>query len=121
MDKPVHVKPSFYAYVFEDLKKIAKKNGYNLALHGSMSRDLDLIAVPWTNDPTGELKLIQEFELFLTGYYSDQIEHYLYGMLPGGRHSYVIQLNRGGAWNNYDDKQYYLDISVTPLVNSQIE
>ena len=123
-DKPIHVKPSFYAYVFEDLKKIAKKHGYNLALHGSMNRDLDLVAIPWVNEPSNELKMIKEFEIFLTERCADEssmLEHYLYGTLPGGRTNYIINLNRGGHWNNYDDKQYYLDISVTPLVNSKIE
>ena len=120
-EKPIHVKPSFYAYVFEDLKKIAKKYGYNLALHGSLSRDLALVAIPWVNEPIEELRLIQEFEMFLTGRSGDHLDHYLYGTLPGGRNNYVINLNRGGHWNNYDDKQYYLDISVTPLVNSKIE
>ena len=40
-----------------------------------------------------------------------------YTTLPGGRHSYVIHLNRGdkhGEWVRFEDKEYYLDISVTP-------
>ena len=34
----------------------------------------------------------------------------------GGRNSYVINLNRGGSFTDYIDQEYYLDISVTPLV-----
>lgn len=30
------------------LREAARANGYALAVHGSLSRDLDLIAVPWT-------------------------------------------------------------------------
>lgn len=32
------------------LRTAARENGYALAIHGSLSRDLDLIAVPWTDD-----------------------------------------------------------------------
>ena len=45
--KPTHAKPSYYAIMFEPLKKIAIKYGYNLVLHGSLNRDMDLIAIPW--------------------------------------------------------------------------
>jgi hypothetical protein len=39
----------------------------------------------------------------------------MYSVLPGGRHSFVINLNRGGRWNQYLDEQWYIDISFTPL------
>jgi hypothetical protein len=52
MEKPIHVKPNFYSYCYESLKDIAKNHGYNLLIHGSMNRDLDLIAVAWVNDPS---------------------------------------------------------------------
>lgn len=32
------------------LRDAARAHGYALAVHGSLSRDLDLIAVPWTNE-----------------------------------------------------------------------
>jgi hypothetical protein len=115
MEKPIHVKPSFYAFCFEELKVIAKEYGYNLVLHGSMNRDLDLIAIPWTDEPKDEFEMIKEFSMYLTGFFSNQKEHYLFSVLPGKRKAYVIDLNRGGKWNNYQDGQYYLDISVTPL------
>ena len=34
------------------LRKTAKKNGYALAVHGSLTRDFDLIAVPWVDKPS---------------------------------------------------------------------
>jgi hypothetical protein len=116
--KPTHVKPSLYAYYFEKLKITAKRYGYNLVLHGSLNRDLDLIAIPWTDSPKDEFKLIQALSRNITGYYSKQKSHYLYSVLPGGRHSYIININRGGAWNYYQDGQYYIDISVTPSPKS---
>lgn len=119
--KPTHAKPQLYAYYFFDLKEIAKEFGYNLVVHGSMARDLDLIAIPWVNDPKSELDMIQALNKHLT----DHIAHedhwrdiYMYSELPGGRHSYVINLNRrqSDKQGNYqEDPQYYIDISVTPL------
>ena len=118
--KPIKAKPSFYSYCFHNLKEIALEYGYNLVLHGSLDRDLDLIAIPWVDEPKDEIEMIQAFELYLRGVKTDSLhgeskDHYLYSILPGGRKSYVINLNRGGAFNEYVDEQYYIDISVTPL------
>ena len=43
-------KPVFYAVLYNDMKRAALEKGYALALHGSMHRDMDLIAVPWVED-----------------------------------------------------------------------
>lgn len=121
MDKPIHAKPSLYAYYFYNLKEIAKEYGYNLVLHGSLNRDLDLIAIPWVDDPKSELEMIHELHRAITGYVaSPEIwkDVYMYKVLPGGRHSYVINVNRRQTDNNgnyQEDPQYYIDISVTPL------
>ncbi len=124
-DKPIQVKPGMYALFFENLKVIANVHGYNLVLHGSMNRDMDLIAIPWVDDPKPELEMIQAFEKYLTGMYSEQKEHYCFSVLPGGRNSYVININRGnkrGEWFRYfgGDEQYYLDISITPLIINKL-
>ena len=45
-----------------------------------------------------------------------------YTTLPGGRHAYIIELNRGnkhGEWIRFEDKEYYLDISVTQILKTQ--
>lgn len=61
-----------------------------------MSRDLDLVAVPWVDNPKPEMEMIQEFEEYLTGRkYEDKL-NYGFSVLPGGRHSHIINLNRGG-------------------------
>jgi hypothetical protein len=128
--KPLHAKPNIYAYYFEALKAIAKEHGYNLVVHGSMNRDLDLIAIPWVNDPKPELDMINAFSDYMNGMTSPDPGVFLHGVLPGGRNSYVISLNRGGYRNlghglrevhpddaeYLPDPQYYIDISVTPLV-----
>lgn len=117
--KPINAKPSFYAHCYEQLKEIARNYGYALLLHGSMNRDLDLVAIPWAEKTLDEFEMIKDFHRALTdGNYSDQKEFYLYAETHHGRKQYVINLNRGGAWNNYVDKQFYIDISVMPTKNA---
>ena len=36
-----------YLSLLPIIRKIARKSGYAVGVHGSMARDLDLIAVPW--------------------------------------------------------------------------
>jgi hypothetical protein len=117
-EKPIKAKPHFYAVCLEGLQAIAKGMGYNLIIHGSMNRDMDLVAIPWIDEPKTHVELLLSFCEYLgvpkpmntEGEYD-----FMYSVLGGGRHSYVINLNRGGKFNGYLDAQYYLDISITPL------
>lgn len=118
-DKPVKTKPHFYAVMLNGMQEIAKSLGYNLILHGSLSRDFDLVAIPWVDTPAKHIELIEGLCEFLGvgKYVNNKKESYLYSVLGGGRHSYVINLNRGGRYNGYVDEQYYIDISITPLAD----
>jgi len=113
--KPIHARPSLYAYYFFQLKEIALKYGYNLVLHGSLQRDLDLIAIPWQNKVKSCDKMIDEFAKAIGGTVQ------LWGkarftQMPHGRIAYVINLNRGEKSQDHKDPQYYIDISVTPKI-----
>lgn len=49
-DKPLpSLRPTMYAHRVHELQAICHAHGYALALHGSMQRDLDAVAIPWTN------------------------------------------------------------------------
>lgn len=113
-DKSIHVRPAFYSYCYETMKEIAKEKGYNLILHGSANRDLDLIAVAWIDNPAPEMTLITSLHKYLCGFSYETVDRYLWSVLPGDRSSYVISLNRGGRWNDFKDEQYYFDICFTP-------
>jgi len=126
--KQIHIKPGMYALLFYELKEMAKNYGYNLVLHGSLNRDMDLIAIPWTDEPRDEQEMIKEFQAYLTGHTMITLDGSVhYTILPGNRHSYVIDLNRGstkGEWIRYsepeDDEQYYLDISVVQPAKPEV-
>jgi len=124
-DKPINAKPGLYAIFYEYLKEIAKTYGYNLVVHGSMNRDLDLIAIPWIDNPRPEQDMIKDFQEYLTGInVLTNKGDVNFSVLPGGRHCYTIQLNRGnknGEWMRFEDREYYLDISVTPFYKQENE
>lgn len=119
--KQIHVKPSFYAYNFEPLKQIALKYGYNLVMHGSLNRDFDLVAIPWAEELIGSVpEMIKEMCEYIGGWIIEEGEESFeaFRKRKHGRVVYLININRscekiGGDWV---DPQYYLDISVTPIV-----
>src|SRR4051812_12244143 len=42
--------PITYLCYYPYMRDKARELGYALAIHGSMRRDLDLVAIPWTNE-----------------------------------------------------------------------
>ena len=52
----------FYAVYYQKLIKTARDCGYALAIHGSMSRDFDLIAMPWTVEAVSDDELLTAFK-----------------------------------------------------------
>lgn len=71
MTKP---KPSFapvYAAMYPEIAETVREHGYALAIHGSLQRDFDLIAIPWVNQPSTPTAVIEalakEFDLKLIG------------------------------------------------------
>jgi len=127
--KPVHVKPSLYAVYYEILKEVAKNYGYNLVLHGSLNRDMDLIAIPWAEEVKPHYPMIEEFAEILGGkiMVDDENRRKYLEKLFHGRLQYVININRDLVMTyeglgiteikHHQNAQYYLDISITPMVN----
>lgn len=52
--------PIYAAALYPELAKIFVKHGYALAVHGSLARDMDLIAVPWAEKVSEPEAVIQE-------------------------------------------------------------
>lgn len=53
---------TFFQFAFRRMQARARDFGYALALHGSMMRDLDVIAVPWTDAASTDINELA-FEL----------------------------------------------------------
>jgi hypothetical protein len=125
--KPIHAKPSLYSFYFELIKEIGLKYGYNIVLHGSMSRDLDLIAIPWEEIIGDKEQMINDISeaiggsILMQNRSIDNIKGDRFGIKPHGRVVYIINLNRDfemkfnglvSKIKEYADPQYYIDLSV---------
>ena len=52
--------PVYAAALYPKLAKIFQRHGYALAVHGSLARDFDLIAVPWGEKISSHHEVIKE-------------------------------------------------------------
>lgn len=52
-------KATFYAVLWHDFRLAAREKGWALALHGSMASDLDIMAMPWTEDARPVQEMIE--------------------------------------------------------------
>jgi hypothetical protein len=47
-----------YLLYFPALRDVAREHGYALAIHGSLGRDFDLVAIPWTDEASSAQTLV---------------------------------------------------------------
>lgn len=52
--------PVYVAAMYPGLCEIFQRHGYALAVHGSVARDLDLLAIPWVEHPSKRLVVLKE-------------------------------------------------------------
>ena len=107
VEKQGSIGAAFYPLYYAALKETCKEHGYALTCHGSMKRDLDLVAIPWTKEASDEetliKALIKNHELLIGA--SDQKDK------PHGRAAYVFVFFG-------DERNGYIDLSVMPLKNN---
>jgi hypothetical protein len=48
--------------MYPDMAEAARRHGYALAVHGSLARDFDVIAIPWVESPSPHEDFIAELE-----------------------------------------------------------
>jgi hypothetical protein len=93
----------YYATLYPKLREVAYAHGYALALHGSLSRDLDVVAVPWVEGAaTGEglvAALVEAAGGLVTPGRNPTI-------MPHGRRAWTVHLVGNGG---------YVDLSIMPL------
>lgn len=104
-----------YEVLFPALKYTAKSCGYALASHGSLRRDIDLIAAPWRVYPVPATRLIDHFENICKAVVGDIVKRDPIGFVkkPCGRLAHNIYLT-----SNYGDGPY-LDISIMPVIGDE--
>lgn len=106
--------PLAFVGMLPALTRAAKSNGYALAVHGSMRRDLDLVAIPWTDEAAPAQEAVDAIIKASGGYLLEREIKPAHpegwpGTLdpaqkPHGRLTWSIHLGSGS----------YIDLSVMP-------
>lgn len=102
--KPENYAAAYVTGIYPRCVEIGRKMGYAIALHGSVARDLDLVAIPWTADAafSGHLlsAICEEFDI------EPNCE---VTIKPHGRKSWSLPLWWGA----------YIDLSIMPLIEGE--
>ena len=94
---------ALYATLWEDIRNAAMDCGWAVALHGSLARDMDIMAMPWIENCTDADTMIDTIiEKCLGDNIMSEYGKKVDRTKPHGRVCYLIPI--------YDD--FYLDISI---------
>lgn len=88
----------FYNRCLPAIREAARAQGYAIGLHGSMRRDLDLIAVPWVAVPAHRDELAKAIHLAACG--TSQTA-YQWERKPFGRHATSMPI----CWPEWEGKR----------------
>lgn len=97
---PSWVDPALPDFVL--IQRTARAAGYSIAIHGSLKRDVDLIAVPWTTKAVDWPILVENLCKALNANLVGQVEQ-----KPFGRIGMILQID--GYYKN-------IDLSITDKV-----
>lgn len=106
--------------VLDPVRKVARELGYCIAMHGSMQRDFDLVAVPWVEGAAEPEVLVKAVCECVSGHITDsgteagkwdpEANTFVKAVItqpeqkPHGRQAWSIQLGLGA----------FIDLSVMP-------
>jgi hypothetical protein len=105
-----------FAWMVPHLTKVARFYGYALGLHGSMERDLDLIAVPWTDGAAPAETLVEAIREAVDGFIRNDPP------TEGNKYDYqtrspATKPHGRRAWSIYfSGRRFYIDLSVIPRI-----
>lgn len=101
------------------MRNVAREHGYALAVHGSLARDIDMIAVPWTEQAREPEGLLLDLKGALAGIFGrtrfdPRDEDGCWNEKPHGRRARSIHVYCNGHF-------FYFDISVMPRLEKEPE
>lgn len=94
--------PAVYCSMYSIIQEVARSKGYALAIHGSMQRDFDILAVPWIEKPAAPHDLFLAIKDSIAFFWPNDPKHDKPEEKPHGRIAYNILLDGG----------YFLDLSI---------
>ncbi len=104
-DEAAHLKiAARYLWLIDPLTRTAVQHGYVLAVHGSLTRDLDLVAVPWEDTVSTPAVLAAALMEAVGGFIAPQNQGTVPRVKPHGRLAWPIHLG----------PDYFIDLSVMP-------
>lgn len=114
-DRGAEEKPPLFD-LLSAIRPVARRHGYAVAIHGSLSRDIDLVAIPWINQAAEPGELAEAIRVVVGGHWredrNDPADWRYRGSRPEpkphGRLAYLIELY---------GYHTYLDLSVMPLAS----
>lgn len=96
----------YYAALYPRIRQVAYERGYALALHGSLTKDLDVLAVPWVEEACDPYELAHAICEEAGGLIEKRDDNGRNPHVkPHGRLAWTIQLGAEGG---------YIDLSVMP-------
>ena len=96
--------PLCYLSVLPRIIEAARKCGYAIAVHGSLVRDFDLIAIPWEEEAVEAPKLVEAIMEVVGGF-----------VLEGrGERNPTPKPHGRLAWSIHTGARLYIDLSVMP-------
>lgn len=97
-----------YPMALAILRHVGALHGYAIAVHGSQQRDLDVVAVPWTEEASEPEAFVEAFRKAARHWGLDAIhgadDHPLPRQMPHGRMCWPFHFGGGP----------YLDLAVMP-------
>jgi hypothetical protein len=113
-DKPVDTRAAAFAWMIPHITQVARKFGYAIGLHGSMARDLDIIAVPWTDSAAPAEALIEAIRDAVGGNIRND-ERTKGNEWDESTRNPCSKPHGRRAWSIYfSGHRFYIDLSVMP-------
>lgn len=101
-----------YSQILPRIRSVAKDMGYAVAIHGTMQRDFDLLAVPWVEEAADTIMLVKAVAEIVGGYVIGENVH------ASGKISEEPTKQPHGrmSWNIIWGGKAFIDLSVMPRV-----
>lgn len=93
-----------YVFVAPIIAEAAQEHGYAVAIHGSLQRDLDLVAIPWTEKAADTDTVLQAILKAVDGFLVKVPDHPEPTFKPHGRLTWSVHLDGG----------VFIDLSIMP-------
>ena len=101
----------FLAQFLGPIREAARKFGYAVAVHGSLARDIDLVAIPWVEEASSAEELADTIRTLISGVFGSTLGGRTMDTRPHGRKTWSIATLELPAGS-------YVDLSVMPRMDA---